>query len=436
MLGLNRQEKRIACLGSFTVLLLLAYLLTRFPAVQRWLIRRDHRQVTLGYDPGVMYHTWGWGKRSQLHSADLGPMLLRDPEVVERHLAELVSASRPEECAGEWALMFAALRLQGKTNAEILVRENGLSLTVATLVAEADPPAWWRRATWLGDALQAQPQGSFRLGLLGPSDIEPIMARLKDCWKLEQLSCYVHAVLRHDTGFTPAQRDRVLEVWRASQEQFFNGNNKASVEAALLARAGLAKLLSATLAPGAEVAVQLEYPAHVAALERKRLAWTMCDFVRTLGYRPRLVQDKGTLVMDVQLAPVNFTQVTVDHYEPYTATERVGRQVYGGKYSPRQTVYEDKQVTRNKRVSEVGESDIVSWIISMKMGSEAVTLTLPPYGAVSQDLQTEIARALQDWSQVGPFNWAYYLTHYATRPWRFGLDAFYFEWELEELRAP
>lgn len=434
MLGLNKQEKRTALLGIIAFFLLVGYILTRFPAAQRWLIRRDHRQVTLGYDPGVMYHDWGWGTRSQLHNADLGPMLLGDSEVVERHLAQLGSADRPEETAGEWALMFAALRLQGKTNAEILARQDGLTLTVATLVAEADPPAWWRRAIWLAKATKAQPQGSFRLGLLGPADIEALMARLKDCWKLEQLSCYVHAILRHDSGFTLAQRERVLEAWMKGQEQFFNANNKASVEAALSARAGLARLLSDKVQPGGEVTLQLAYPPHVGALERKRLAWTLSDFIRSLGYRPRVVSEGAQAALEIQLAPVNFSQVTVDHYEPYTTTERVRREVYGGKYNPRQTVWEDQTVTRNERVSELGASDIVSWVVTIQLGTEAVSMALPPYGGVSKDTQVEIAGYLKDFSKVSAFNWSYYLTNDATRPWRFGLDAFYYEWELEELQ--
>ena len=58
-------------MGLLALLLLVGFILTRFPGVQRLLILRDHRQVSLGYDPARMISNWGWGQCRQLHSPDL-----------------------------------------------------------------------------------------------------------------------------------------------------------------------------------------------------------------------------------------------------------------------------------------------------------------------------------------------------------------------------
>ena len=131
---------------------------------------------------------------------------------------------------------------------------------------------------------------------------------------------------------------------------------------------------------------------------------------------------------------MNFENVAVDHFEPYTTTERVSRQVYGGKYSGTRTVWEDRTVTKNERKSEIGAAEIISFLVTAQLGNSAVTQALPPYGEVSRDTQERNIGYLTDFSTADRFYWSYYLTNDASRPWRFGLEPFHYRWELEDVK--
>lgn len=430
----NKREKRLVAGMVLAAVLLVGYVLTRFPGVQKVLILREHRQAELGYSPRVFDNGFGWAQRSQLYSQDLGPVLLRDKTVVEQRQQELATHSRaPGEIPGDWALVFAARRLQGQSNQQILAGPDGLRLTLATMVAEADPPAWWSRSPWLAEQAKCSPRGSFRMGLLGPSDVEPVMSRLGEA-KEKELFCYVRCVLRHDDGFTLEHRDAVLATWKKAQGQYYSPNNVISVDRALHARLGLKELLASQGAPGGkeELTLQLAYPEHVGALERKHFEQLFRDFLRSLGYRTRVVPSGGTVTVLVQFGPVNFESVEVKHYEPYTATERVSRRIYGGKYSGYRTEWENRTVTRNKTIAETGAADVVSWVATVQAGTSEVMIALPPYSDVSRDTQERTLSYLEDFTKVDHFYWNYYLRNDASRPWRFGLVEREFDDDYEE----
>jgi hypothetical protein len=430
----RRLSKREGLTGLGLVLALsltCGYLITRLPSVQKSLIFYEHRNLDIGWTPGHYKGGWGWAQRRHLHSPDLGPELLRDPAVVQqRHTQLSRSLYRPDRYAGEWALVFAGKRLLGMTNEQILSQEDGYTLTLATLVAEADPPAWWGRADWIGQQVAVKPQGSFRLGLLGPADVERLMARFSECSD-QQLIGFVRCVLRHDDGFTPSQRDTVLEAWAKTQSKASDQNSVTSVQTALQVRQGLKDFLAELGPPGSEVALQVSFPDHTSALERKRLGWLLEDFVRSVGYRPHLVIADGQVATLVQLCPVNFELVTVDHFEQYTTTERVSHQEYS-KHGGSRTVWQDRPVVKNKRNREIGAADIISLVVTAQNGNRAVTLVIPPYGEVIRDTQARIARYLADFSNVDRFYWSSYWDNDASQPWRYGLKAFRHEWELED----
>lgn len=419
------------------ILVLSGLALLAYPTLKPWLILRAHRQVRFGVDPATMANGWGLASRRQLHSRDWGPRLLADPEVVRAHMEALAQNDRHGgnnqalvQYRGEWALMFAALRLQGQSNRQILDHTHGLECTLATLAAEADPPVWWKEATWLSQASRAQPRGSFRLGLLDAGDVT---ALVDQCQKLgeHQLPCLVNCVLRHDDDFSLEQRNRVLKAWGLQQAHYFNGNNARSLEHILQARQQLMEFLG----PPGPLQLKLETPDGFTPAEQRICEEVATDFLRSCGYRT----GAGSQVrLEVGLQNVEFDEVATDYFVTYKRVERKyerSGQVRIGRYAVT-PLYESREVEveHKERRSQTGPSAIPSLVWQLQKSTQAVRFSLPPYGALTEDQIGQI-QSLLNLSQLNAqqqrdLDW--YLRNYAGATWRYGLPPYQLDWELEE----
>ena len=409
------------------------YLATRVPAVQRSLILKEHRELRISSDPVYMYGGWGWAERSQLHAEATGSWLLRDPELVRHRLAEL-KGKRYYVYPGEWALLFAAMRKQGKSNTEIQGSYEGLTLSVATLAAESDPPNWWSRADWLGKAAGARPQGSFRLGLLGPEDVSRILGELSQCDQ-GQTAALVAAVLRNEDAFTPEQRDDILQRWLELQraDSSANKNSVPSLEQSLAARESL-RLQLAPLEASSELTVSVSTSDRLSAAQRHEISETLLDFLRSLGYRPRLVERQARVFFQVDFTGVAFKDVAVEYSEQETTTRRVARQTYSRVGGSRRT-YHDETSTETRWLEKLEDSEVPSLVVKVRVENSEQEIVLPPFGDFNESTRDRFLKLLAEphFDSRTFFTWNWCLENYALTPWRFGLQPFHHEWSLEEL---
>ena len=415
---------------------LLAALLA-FPLLKPRLIVHAHRHVRFGLDPGVFENGWGLARRSQLTSPDWGPRLLGDPQVTMARLEALAQNDQHGgdnealvQYRGEWALMFAALKLQGRSNAEILAAPHGLECTLGTLAAEADPPRWWAGADWLHRASKASPQGSFKLGLLAAADLTALVERSEKLGE-HQLPCLVHCVMRHSDGFTLEQRTRVLKAWDAQQSHYFNGNNARSVARILEARGKLMEFLG----PPGPLQIELVSPQGFTKAEQDICREVAADFLRSCGYE---MIPGSAVKLEMGLQDVEFDQVATDYFVTYTQVERrqersgqvrVGRYGVAPLYSTREVAVEHKE-----RKSRTGAATIPSLVWQVQKNEQAVHFSLPPYGDLTQEQVGQIQQLLilnkLDESQQRDFDW--YLRTYAGGTWRYGLRLYELDWNVED----
>ena len=403
------------------------YLVTRIPAVQRALILKEHRSLMIGYNPSEFYGGWGWAERAQLQEEDSGERLLGHEQVVQHRIRQMVFRGGQSlyEYPGEWALMVAGLRMQGKTNPEILASEFGLTLMAATLVAEASPPPWWFHEPWLAEASNAKPENSFHLGLLTPSDIPPILNRLKECDK-RQTAALVAAVLKHESAFSPEQRTSILDHWLEVQQKGkgVNKNNVPSLVQALAFRRKLGELLARTGEPSRDVSLKFDFTTHLSGRQRREIATTLMDFVRSLGYRPHEANGKAELHISVAYTSVAFGDVAVQYREQRSTTKRVPKQTqsrYGAS-----TLYREETSTQTHLIGQVEDSTMPTLVLKATVQSEVMEIALRPFGEVEQDTRDRVAPLMTKLNLSGRelFTWNWCLEEYALRPWRFGLDLY------------
>lgn len=409
------------------------------PWLHPQLVLWAHRRAVLGTDPGRLVGDWWLAERRQLHSPEWGPGLLKDARVVEHRVEQLASSDEHGgdqesliKYRGEWALMFAAMRLQGKDNAQILAGPHGLQLTLATLAAESDPPRWWQEARWLQEAARAQPHDDFRLGLVAQEQVSELVAR---AGKLDthQLPALVHAVLRLQSGFTRADRDAVLQAWLTQQGQYFSPNNALSVKTALAARQSLRELAD-PLAQDGLLAVRVVAAGGFTPEQAAVATEAARDFLRSCGYR--LSEGEG-LRLEVGLEEVTFEEVATDTFRPFTTTERVqvgSSSLRVGNFSVSQPRYAERERVKLERESKVGETRMVTTVVVARAGDRTLQLKVPPYGNIEADKVTEILELIQkpQLSSSEAFNLNWYLKQTATAPWRFGLALYEREWNVED----
>lgn len=432
--------RKIAVLGALVAFGLAAGLIaTRIPAVSRQLILYEHRHLDLSFsssptaDLTLYSGGFGWAKDEQFQDPQLGPLLLSDRKLLEHRTEQLRRSFTPvHKLTDDWALMYAASRLQGKSLADILEEKHGLTLALATLAAEADPPSYWTSMGWLQEKLQLQPQGSFRLGLLQPEDVSSLFSKLSECDD-KQLTCWVRSVLRHDDGFTPEQREQVLQAWLAAQDKGYNKfrhNNKNSLQRALLARQTLQQKLPSD-ALGQELSYQLTLPDSLSVRDKKYLNKVWEDFLRACGYSSRPSEHASTLSFELTLEPIVFHETEVDHFKTYTTSEWSLRRVTTdptrsltgrGSHLEREL----KQVEKSQRVRELGSVEILSLVVTARFEEEVVVFALPPFGEVGREAHGRNAHLLgkTGMSRDEFFSWSSYLSHRASEPWRFGLQEF------------
>jgi len=404
-----------------------------WPALKRHWILSEHRNLKLGTDPALLANGWGWARRSQLHDRRTGPWLLRDRQLVDRRIQALADDDKSGgnnqqliKYRGEWALMFAALRLQGLRNQDILKSQHGLSLTLATLAAEADPPRWWTQQAWIGQQVLASPVGSFHMGLLKPEEVTGLVEKAPQMGE-HQLPCMLHCMLRHNEGFTQDQRTAVLEAWLKQQSHFFSPNNKASVERVLAARQRVMQLLG----PPRPLRAQIFFAVGFTSDQQAALERLIEDFLRSCGYLPGV----ASFPMDLGLEALDYDSVATDYFVPYEATERVAVPTYQpGRYTVSYR-YKERKVTRQDRRTQVGEATVPSLVMVLRPpGREALRLDAPPYGEVTQDTLAKVLSALNklepDQSEKSDLDW--YVKQNASSPWRYGLSGYDRDWNVEE----
>lgn len=403
------------------------------PFLKPYLTWRAHRHTQFGIDPGVIIGPGA--SRSQLQQSDWGPRLLADPQVTTSRLKELADFDQHSgdnealiKYRGEWALTFAGLRLQGRSNESIRNGPQGLEVTLATLAAEADPPGWWAKASWLHGG--TKPQGSFRLGLLDARDVG---ALVDECEKLgeHQLPCLVNCVLRHEDGFTLEQRSRVLRAWNLQQSHFFNGNNARSVKRILEARAKVMEFLGN---PG-ELKLELVLPPPFSEEEKAICRDTAEDFLRSCGYRPR---PGSGLRLELGLEGVVFEDVASDYFVTYMVREnrqkRTGT-LRAGKYAvvPLYTT-EEVEVQQKDRRSQTGRTAVASLVWQIQREVRTARFSLPPYGDITEEQLQEANGWLQaDKLEAGQRqSFDFYLRNYAGATWRYGLRPYELDWNVED----
>lgn len=420
--------------GRWAALLFLLGMLA-IPLLRPWLIVYGHRHTKFGVDPGVVESLWS--RRSQLHSPDWGPRLLADPQVISSRLQALAQNDQHggdnealTKYRGEWALTFAGLRTQGKSNEEILTGPHGVEATLATLAAEADPPQWWGGAEWLQQASGAKPQGSFRLGLLGPKEVTALVERSEKLGE-HQLPCLVQCVLRHSDGFSLDQRTRVLKAWEAQQAHYFNANNSKSVTRTLEVRQKVCEFLG----PPGPLALQMVTPPGFSPEEQKVCKAVAEDFLTSCGYQ---LQVGAGVELEMGIESVVFEDVATDYFVSYTSTERRQRQsgnLRVGKYST-VPIYtsENVEVEHKDRRSQQGEAAIPSLVWQIRKGNQGSRFSLPPYGDITQeqirDIQENLHADQLEESKRRDFD--FYLRNYAGATWRYGLRPYEMDWNVED----
>lgn len=426
--------RRLAGIGLAVTVV--AGITLQLPPVRSQLALWEHRHAKFGYDPASMGNGFGFAKRSQLHNPEWGPWLLRDPAVVERRIGCLLAAQRDHLIVhrGEWALMFAALRLQGRSTSDIAKRPDGSWLMLGTLASEADPPRWWAQADWLRKETKATPEGSFRMGLLRPADTELLLSQLKQL-KLDQLLALVHCQLRHDDGFSPAQRQEILQSWQANQKQYYSVNSAKSVDQMMKIRAHLIEEFSILGANG-QLQYALKFPEGFTSRQREVCQTVVADFVRSCGWRPQ-VTDQAQLCLSLALEERTFDEVAADYFQVYKTRQRVAVGTrYSRKYGSGTTVYEDREVQTKERKSQVGQNEVVSLVIHWNRAGESVgeALFAPPYGSVTGETLKEMCEIvrkpqLQE-RELQSLDW--YLANNAAAPWRYGLNGYERDWNVED----
>lgn len=433
-----RWRSVLTVLGALAAVVLWSgYLITRIPAVQRALILKEHRELMVGWNPNEFYGGWGWAERGQLHQESPGSWLLKDSRVVEHRIHQMDShRSLPYyPYSGEWALLFAARRLQGQTNSEIFTGPDGLTLGTATLVAEADPPNWWRQASWLGKEIGVAPSDSFGMGLLGIADVEFLVSRIEQC-DIRQTAALVAAVLEFEELFTLDQREAILERWLAvqSQDKEASPNNIPSLEHAFTVRRELRQMLSEAKAiPTTPLAVSFQFKARLSGHQRHEIREAVMGYLRSLGYRPRL-GESGTLRFEVEYSPVEFEQVFVAHAEEYSTTHRTAHRSYS-RYSGSQTTYKMETREQTRWTDHLESTAVPSFVMNVSIGSVKTQIVLPPFEEFNQRTRDRVL-PLFDKSELKPdelFTWNWCIENYALRPWRLGLEPYRDQWSFEEL---
>ena len=424
-----------ACIA---VLLWTAYLLTFIPGVQRELTLLEHRGLPLAWDPAHYAGGWGWAQRPQLHLESSGSWLLRDPALVEDRVEKMRrfwdvyknSKFSSYHYAGEWALLFAALRLQGHTHQQILSSEDGLTLGLATMVAESAPPEWWGSASWLHKAAEARPAPGFRLGLLRSEDLNGMLARLEQYDELA-VSALLVAVLRNQDAFTLEQRDAVLARWLAvhNQQDSAENNRAAGVRAALQARQKFRSWLGS---PGRPLKVGFTFEGPLSAKQRREARQTMADFLRTLGHRVEHVTSDPELELTLSYTGVEFADVAITYVKKSSRTETKVRRARFPETGI--SVREEKTRDHYEHTSPREKSVLPSLLVTVRSKGVEETFALPPSGDVEASIRDRFSKlmAKEDLtrSERSTFDWCF--ENYALAPWRFGLRPYRPDWTLAE----
>jgi len=441
---------RLWWLAAVPVFLLM---LSTLPPVRRAIIVYEHSSaIEWRYFPGPL----GLAQRRDLYAQEFCEALLIRPGVIENRLANYQARLSPYteiwQDRHELALYFAALRLRGESVASIAARPLGPHLLVATLLAEADPPYWLPKADWLLEALQAQPAGSFRVGLV---DRAWVRGQLKKWCNAD----YLAAVLTREQSdsydpFSGAEAAWRLHGQRGSlvrgllqisllHHQLIDETSLAfildqqlkhaapsealaGVEAAIQARAMVRHWAAPTASPRGQWPVNLVFESaslpYASAQQVVRQGIT--DFIRNAGYE--IADSTSALPIHIELKAQTFSEVpySTESQTQIEKTETIRR--LSGTYYTRPTS-EQKRVTYNDRRVHEGRGQLTLPTLTLQWDEQY--LSLPPAMLVDKRVSDSALARLTTGGfpptsdQAAVINLYYHSQDAALSAWRFGLPS-------------
>jgi hypothetical protein len=302
---------RVFDLGGWAaVLIVIAFLLTKDPAIHDWLLVRSHE----GKGP-----RFGWAQDSDDLDPRYGPKLVRSDAAMARRyelLHEYPSAHWVVEKCEDYAFLYASLRLRGRSDEQIFSDPIGPALFLGTLVAETYPPDWWETTAWLKQSLNPHPTADWKMGLLPPAWARAKFQTLvvhppaSDTSVLEGLLI----VARERADFaTPQQFDGLLETWNDVRKK--DGN---PLDATLGAGRAVAEALQAHV-QNDRVGVRFVYPPTWSSKACAVYSRQLMLFLRASGLHPELRDNGVPIAISAQFLAWNNVA--------YTMQEQVWKEV-------------------------------------------------------------------------------------------------------------
>lgn len=312
---------------------------------------------------------------SDFWSAQTGPALLARPAATRWLRGRVLSDDWRRE-RDLLLLHFLALERQGEPRSALLVSPAARAEVLGAVLAEGEPPAWWRATGSLREALPASPRGSFQLGLLSREEAALALRSVLDDpagLGLGDARAVLQAVALHPGLLTAQETDRTLAAWVATQRPF-----AWSLDEMLRARAGLSDLAGAAAKHGV-VPVRVDATRLPVAAQAPATR-ALLGVLRTAGLAPS--EGEG-LRLTLAVEPREFPGVAWSRATVVRHREKV--RLFLGPSASQQTQLLDREVEAAGKEALRGRLRVPSLVVTAVLGDETRTFEVPPFGFLAPD---------------------------------------------------
>ncbi|MFN8355132.1 MAG: hypothetical protein U0Y10_11830 [Spirosomataceae bacterium] len=413
--------------------------LTYLPPIRKALTIYDLRQVdsfeSISMSPLQL------AQKRTMYSLPLAPDVLNNRAVIAHHLEQLQQQRSAyydfDKERIQLCLYYAALRLQGNSPQQIWELPMGKFLVVGTLLAENEPPYWWKKAEWLQQKLGCHPNETYHLGLIEPSFAREKLNELlqnkalllpadstTEAYRLAPV--LLKALLNIAQCFpdltTTTQKDDLLALW---QEQYADPEFETSLARSLQIRSQVKALLQPYAHADGTLPIQIEVDsvAFSQVLLRQKVEKAFEQFVILCGFEP--IQQTGVSLKINLIDTVHFVPYTTRDYKEIRVLEQ--KRVLVGTY--RSSRYETRTVERKDYQAIDGSGRNNIHVPVMTLTIHGTTFHPLPYGIINKNNADRVAALLQEGKGQpdGPSDsytkiiWYYYTLFNALTPWRYGI---------------
>ena len=386
------------------------------PSVRQKLIVHEHQTLKSYYQGG-----YGFSNPDQIYDEKLGPILLKDREVVENHLTNYFP--------GEAGILYAALRYQGLSNEEIFRHAKGKEMFVAALGMEFGNPDWTKKTEWLFTAIGVQPQPPFQRGLL---DRETLRAEIQKIVSAPEspdaatLDTFIKYQIKTPGLLEPALVDTILEKWVERSPK-----NYQAIREILPQRKALRELAAKVARTDGTVETEIFFPSFATDAERQKMTEILR---RLLALNGHIYAPGNQLKIEMIVEPRHFADVRTTHTEK--EMKKVDEKYQVQVYRRSRTKYDRGYYTNENRTRKVdklvdvtkyekSEADVPTLVMIAQAGELEMEIASPPVESIPRDETQKLLRFLENpdevlkSNQTARYQYTSILEKTAFAPWSF-----------------